>query len=72
MSVSEDATQLTRQYYSSVTNNDYKNKEEMLSSLQNNCLSLRMTHYVYEPSFKYERVHRIRTKYKLTQIGYFD
>lgn len=56
----------------SATSRDYKNKEEMLLSLQNNCLTLRMTSYVYEHSFKYEIVRRIRTRYKLTQIGYFD
>jgi hypothetical protein len=72
MSSSKEGNQLTQQYYSSATNRDYKNKEAMLTSLQNNCLSLRLTPYVYEQAFKYEIVCRIRTKYKLTQIGYFD
>lgn len=63
-----DNINLTDKYYSE----DYKRKEAVLTSLQTNSLSLRMTHYAYEPSFKYHAIYRIRNHFKITTIGYFD
>lgn len=63
---------LTDQYYSKVNSEDYKHKEAVLTSLQTNSLSLRMTRYVYEPSFKYHAIYRIRNNFKVNIIGYFD
>lgn len=63
---------LTDQYYSKVKNEHYKHKEAVLTSLQTNSLSLRMTRYVYEPSFKYHAIYRIRNNFKVNTIGYFD
>jgi len=63
---------ITDQYYSKVNSEDYKHKEAVLTSLQTNSLSLRMTHYVYDPPFKYHAIHRIRNNFQINTIGYFD
>ena len=63
---------ITDQYYSKVNSKDYKHKEAVLTSLQTNSLSLRMTRYVYEPPFKYYAIHRIRNNFNINTIGYFD
>ena len=65
---------LTKQYYKNVLSTDYKNKEDLLYSFKNhNSLSLRMTCYVFGPSFKYEKIHRIRNNFNISSfIGYYD
>ena len=65
-------TKLTEQYYSKVRSEDYKRKEAVLASIRTNDLSLRMTRYVYGPSFKYQSIFRIRNHFNLNTIGYFD
>lgn len=51
---------------------DYLNKELVLEMLSNRSLSLKMTHYVYEPDFLYEAIFRIRNNFKISTVGYFD
>ena len=69
-----DKLLLTKLYYKNVLSTDYKNKENLINSFKNhNSLSLRMTCYVFEPSFKYEKIHRIRNNFNLSpMIGYYD
>ncbi len=51
---------------------DFWNKETILESIKNNCLSLRMTNYVYNCNFVYEKIHRIRNHFDLKTVIYFD
>lgn len=69
----KDKLLLTKLYYKNVLSCDFKNKEELLHSFKNhNSLSLRMTCYVFNTSFKYETIHRIRNHFNLSAIGYYD
>ena len=63
---------LTNECYEEVSKNDFMNKELLLKDFQEKSLSLRMTEYIYNSEFKYHAIFRIRNKFKIKTIGYFD
>lgn len=65
-------TKFIKQYFDTVTKNDFINKELLLRTLLENSLTLRMTRYVYDHEFKYHAIFRMRNNFKLNTIGYFD